>query len=329
MREEVVVVEFVGAKFLLQFLRLLLIDFRGGLFDKRDHVAHAEDPAGHAFRIEDLKAVELFPETDEFDRAPGDFADRQRGAAAGVTIELGQNESGQVERLVEVLRNRDRLLTERGIRDQQNFIRLHRLPDADQFLNHVLIDLQPSRGVDDHHVNSFGASLFDRVEGDCGDVDAGPFRMDRNVDFPADDFELIDRGRPVDVTGDQQHFLAVAPEFQGKFSRGCGLAAAVESDHHDDRWPALHVEFGNAASEQLDQFVVDDFDHLLAGRDALDHLLADTLGPDSFDELGRDLHVDIRLQEREPDFAHGFRDIGFGERALPAQFAEYIVQFVT
>ena len=112
---------------------------------------------------------------------------------------------------------------------------MDRLPDAHQLLDHGVIDLEPSGGINDDNVEIlFAPDLLDRVQGDGGDVDAGSLGVDRNIDFPADDFELIDCGGAVDVAGDQQHLFPVAAEFQREFSRRGGFAAAVETDQHDD-----------------------------------------------------------------------------------------------
>jgi hypothetical protein len=45
-------------------------------------------------------AVELLADADELDRLAGDRLDRQRRAAAGVAVELGQHHAGQRQRLV-------------------------------------------------------------------------------------------------------------------------------------------------------------------------------------------------------------------------------------
>ena len=63
-----------------------------GALDQREHVAHAEDPRGHALGVEDLERVELLAGRGEHDRAAGDALHRERGAAAGVAVELGEDE---------------------------------------------------------------------------------------------------------------------------------------------------------------------------------------------------------------------------------------------
>ena len=65
------------------------VDSGGGLLDQRDDVAHAENAAGDARRIEILDRVEFFAGADQLDRLAGDRAHRQRGAAAAVAVDRG------------------------------------------------------------------------------------------------------------------------------------------------------------------------------------------------------------------------------------------------
>jgi len=278
--------------------------------------------------VEHLEVVEFFAETDEFDRAAGHLADRKRRTAAGVAVELGENEAGEIERAVKMFGDRNRLLAERGVGYQQDFVRPDRLADAHQLLHHGFVDLEAARGVDDDHVGTRRARLRDRVDRDRRNVDTGALGVDRNPDLATDDFELVDRGGTIHVAGHELDLLAVAFEQQRELARRSGFAAAVQTDQHDDGRFRLEREFGNAAAEQFDELVVDDLDHLLTGGHAFDHLLADALGPDSLDELRGDLDIYVGVEQREADFPHRFGDIGFGKGALPTQFSEHVMQLV-
>ena len=70
---------------------------------RREHVAHAEDAAGHAVGVELLEVGELLARGREGDRLADDLLHRQRGAAAGVAVELGEDDAVERERLVERL----------------------------------------------------------------------------------------------------------------------------------------------------------------------------------------------------------------------------------
>ena len=108
--EEVLEGEAPLAQLLLHLGRLLLVERLLGPLDEREHVAHAQDPAGQPVGMEQLERVGLLAGAEELDRQAGHGADGQRGAAAGVAVDLGQDEPGQRHGAVERLGDRDRLL---------------------------------------------------------------------------------------------------------------------------------------------------------------------------------------------------------------------------
>src|SRR5262249_43880248 len=78
--------------------------------------------------------------------------------------------------------------------------------------------------------------------------------------------------------------------------------------------------------QQLDQFVVDDFDDLLAWLNALNDLLADRLLLDALDEITGDLEMDVGIQQRHPHLAQGLCDVGLGNLAESAQVSENVLE---
>ena len=84
-------------RFLGQLLGLLAVERGFGFLDERKHVAHAEDAADDAIGMERLEGVRLFAHADELDGLAGDVANRERRAAAGVAVHLGQDHAGEPE----------------------------------------------------------------------------------------------------------------------------------------------------------------------------------------------------------------------------------------
>src|SRR5665213_2796917 len=78
LREEVLEVEVARLELLLELLGVVGVELALGLLDQRQHVAHAEDPLGHAVGVEALEGVESLPCGGEQDRLAGDRAHRQR-----------------------------------------------------------------------------------------------------------------------------------------------------------------------------------------------------------------------------------------------------------
>ena len=85
---------------------------------------------------------------------------------------------------------------------------------------------------------------------------------------------------------------------------------------------------GGAGAHQRGQLVVDDLHDLLAGREALQDVLADRALADARDEIPHDLEVDVGLEQREPDLAHRARDRLLVEHAATAQVAERMLKLV-
>ena len=77
----------------------------------------------------------------------------------------------------------------------------------------------------------------------------------------------------------------------------------------------------------VDQLVADDLDDLLGGRERGEHFGADGFGADVLDELADDVEVDVGFEQGDADFAQGFGDVFFGERALAAEVLEGALQF--
>ncbi len=177
-----------------RFLRLL---------DERDDVAHLQDASGEPIRVELLQRVGLLADADVLDRLLEDAVDRERGAAAGVAIHLGEDDAGDVERLVESLGDADRVLPGHAVGHEEDLVGAHGITQADQLLHHVLVDLQPAGGVEDDHAIAGALGLLDAGLGDLDDVLRPAVGVDRDLEGGAQRLELVDGGRTVDVGGDE------------------------------------------------------------------------------------------------------------------------------
>ena len=144
--------------------RSALLDVVGrlGLLDEREHVTHAEDAARHAVGVERLEVLELLTGTGEEDRLADHFLHRQRGTTARVTVDLGEDDAVEADRVLERLRDVHGFLTGHRVDDEQRVVRLHRVTDAAQLVHQIGVDLQTTRGVDDHDVAAEARGLFER-----------------------------------------------------------------------------------------------------------------------------------------------------------------------
>ena len=97
-------------------------------------------------------------------------------------------------------------------------------------------------------------------------------------------------------------------EFSG---RRC-FTGTLQTDEHDDRRRLRReIDPDVRPAEHLDQFVANDLHDLLAGTQALQHFLAQRLGLHGVGELLDDLEIDVRFQQRDPDFFQRLFDVQF------------------
>ena len=71
--------------------------------------------------------------------------------------------------------------------------------------------------------------------------------------------------------------------------------------------------------ERVDQLVMDDLDHHLAGRDRLDDGGADRLLAHAIGKTPDDVEGDVGLEQRAAHLAHRGIDVLFGQRTAPRQ----------
>ena len=132
---------------------------------------------------------------------------------------------------------------------------------------------------------------------------------------------MLHRRRTIDVERSHQHVALVAlGQAPRELCGGGGLAGALQADHHDrDRRHRVEVDGLALGAERCDQFVMDDLDHHLAGRDRLDHGGADRLLADLLGKGTHHVERDVGLQQRAAHLAHRRIDVGLAERAAPRQ----------
>ncbi len=157
-----------------------------------------------------LEVFELLAGTHEEDRLADDLLDRERGAATGVAVDLGEHDTVETDRFVERGRDVHRFLTGHRVDDEQRVVRLHDVAHLAQLVHQRGVDLQSTGRVDDHDVLAQARGFVVHAACDRDDI-AAPFGHfvvgrgeHRDVDPPAQHAELLDRGRALKVGGDEQ-----------------------------------------------------------------------------------------------------------------------------
>ena len=318
MLEEVVEGELALQQLLRGLLGLVLLERLLGLLDERQHVAHAEDPPGHAVRVELLELGELLARGREGDRPADDLLDAQRRTAPGVAVQLGHDDAVDGEGGVERLGHADGVLAGHRVDDEEGVVGVDDLADPADLLHHLGIDGQAAGGVDDQHVLAQAAGFGQTALGRGHRV--ARLAEHRDIDLPAEGAQLLHGGRALEVRTDEQGLAPLALEPAGQLGRVGGLAGALQAGHQHHGGRAAGVgELQRLAAEHGGELAVDDLDDLLARVQRLAEAGPDGLLADAADDVADDADVDVGLQQRGADLLQHLVDIGLAEPALAAQ----------
>ena len=249
---------------------------------------------------------------------------RQRGAAAGVAVDLGQDEAGDGHGGDERLGDADGLLAGHGIDDEQRLDRLDRRVDGGDLGHERLVDAQAAGGVEDHDVADLALGGLDALAGDVRRRDVPDRRaVDRDVERLAERLELVRGGRAVRVGGDEERPAALLDDVAGELGRGRRLARALQADHRDDgRVARSGGRRGRPcrAARRARRGRSSRPPGRRSGSARTSWPMA--LLADPGDEVLDDLEVDVRLEQGQADLAHGGVDVGLADPAAAGQAAE-------
>ena len=316
------------AHLLLETLGFIHVHHFGGAFHETDHVAHAEDARSHALGMERLEVLRLFPHANELDRPARDRLQAQGRTAARVAVKLGQDAARDGQRLIKMRGDVDRLLAGGRVEDEENFLRLDEITQPHQFLHERLVNLQTARRVEDDR-----GTVVRRREGegfarDFQHVGFALHHEDRHVELLAEHGELIHGGGAVHIRRHEERGAALLGQQARELAAGSCFARAVQSAHEDAGRTAGEIQRRVLRAEQRHQFVIDDFDDLLAGLHRLNHFRAQRLLLHTLDEIARDLEVHIGVEQRHAHLAQRVADVALGNFPKPAQVFENLLQLV-
>ena len=244
----------------------------------------------------------------------------ERGAAAGVAVELGHDHAVELGRLGELLGDVDRVLAGHRVDREQDVVRADPLLDRDQLVHQLAVDVEATGGVDDQDVGPLLLDLVERPAGDLDRIGLDAALVAGDLGLLGEPLQLLDGGGALGVAGGDGDGLLLLAEVAGEL-RGRGRLAGALKPRHQDHRRALRGEHEVAAgaAHQLGQLLVDDLDDHLAGIEALEDPLADRLLADSGDEGLRDLVVDVGLEQGETDLAHRLVDVVLAQLSARAQ----------
>ncbi len=200
---EILEVELLLEDFALHLEGVFLLNLLLDLLDKAEHIAHAQNTPGHTVGIKRLDALEILPYPGEDNRHAGDVAYAYRRAATRVAVELGEYRACNADRVVEVLRDIDRVLTGHCVDDKINLGAISQpgLETAD-FIHHLVVDMGASRCIINNEVGGDFPGPVATFAHDEFDVLRAFHREDIEPAAFADDMQLLNGGGAVNIERD-------------------------------------------------------------------------------------------------------------------------------
>ena len=191
--------------------------------------------------------------------------------------------------------------------------------------------MQAACGVEQQHVSCLQFGSIHRATGDIHRLLACNDRKCRHINLLTQHCELFLRSRAINVERRHQGLLAVLFLDQlGELGSRGGLTGALKADHHDyDGWLGIQFKTGGTlAAQHLDQFVIDDLDHLLAGCDRAEHFLPHRTFCHRIDKAAGNRQGDIGFKQGDANFTHGIAHILLFKCAAPLKAIKHAAQAI-
>ena len=183
--------------------------------------------------MERLDIVKFFAYTRELYRLAGYREDCQRSAAPGVAVKLGEDNAGDIQRLVEALRNIHGVLTCHGVHHQQYLVRRGLALDVFQLVHERFVNVQTSRSIQQNNVEAVVLGVFYALFCDLHRVGLTHLENVSACLF-ADYLQLVDSRRSVYITGNQQRTPVLRDKVLCKLCAVGGLTGTLQTAHHDN-----------------------------------------------------------------------------------------------
>ena len=269
--------------------------------------------------MEDIQVPEFFAGAHIEDGLSGDGLCRQRRTTAGIAVQLCEDDTVNADLVVEGGCHVDSVLTGHGVDDEKYICRMDRRFDVLQFLHKGLIHVETACRINKYEVISLVFGVGDGLFGYFNRVPLAALK-DRNPRLFADDLQLLDGGRAIDVSGYEQRTVALVLQSLCDFCTMGGLTGTLQPAHHDDcgRMTCGH-EAGLCSAHEVRQFLVDDLDDHLCRGQALHDLLADGSLRYLLGEVLGDLIGDVGFQKGETHFTHGALYVRLGQSTFALQ----------
>ena len=273
--------------------------------------------------MEHVDSLHLLARTDELDWFRHHRTDREGSTTTGITIELRQYDTIEIESVVEFLRSIHGILTRHGVYHKERLIGVDGLLQIRDLIHHLLIDSQTTCGIDDDNGIALLLGLTDSILGDFYHILIAFLRVDVNTNRSTNHLQLFDSCRTIDVAGYQQRLLMMTSlQHVGKLTTESGLTRTLQTRHQDDGRTAFQLQFCGLTTHQLRQFIMHDLHHQLARLHGCEHIHTHRLLLDRIGKVLGNLIVDVGIQQGTPYVFQRFSNVNLGDFSLTFQYLE-------
>ena len=197
-------------------------------------------------------------------------------------------------------------------------MRLGGIGDAPDLLHELGVNGEATRGVDDADVAAQAARLLEPGLGDGDGV--GRLAEDGDTGLLAQNAQLLDGGRALQVGANQQRVAALLLPPQRQLGRGGRLARTLQAGHEHHRGrPGGIGDLEALAAQDGDQLLVHGPDDLLARGQALGEGLSADPQADAVAESAGHRELDVGLEQGRADLAQGLVQVGLADATLAPQ----------
>ena len=145
----------------------------------------------------------------------------------------------------------------------------------------------------------------------------------------ADDLQLLDGRRAVNIQRHEQRLFALLFQHPAELAAHGGFTGTLQAaEHENGRRRGAPCQAGDGAAHHPGQLFVDDFDDLLRRRQAFQHVQPYAAVGNLLDEILRHQEVDVRLQQRHAHFAHRRLHVRLAQLPAAGQLFQRVLQFL-
>ena len=345
--QEVVQTKSALGHFGCSFLSFFLIKLLLRLFNQSENITHIENARRHAVWVEDLKILQTFTGRREQNWLTSDARHRQGSTTARIAIHLGEDYTSEINAFVEGLCGGYRILTNHGVDNEQNLMRINSIANIARLLHEFFINTQTTCGINNHRIVHFLLSVANRIAShlhriasvltwsgsSCSYSFRGNTALRRENFYAgalAHNLQLGNSIWTLQISSHQQRRVTSIFKPITKFSRQGSLTSTLQTGQHNNCWRILsEVEWTiNACTQNSSKLFVHDRHHLLSRIERIAYFRAERALANASGEGAYNVHGYVGIEKSTTDFANSAVNIRFRQFTLRTQVLKSVRQAI-